>query len=164
MQIDKLPAFLVKAKVATYAGDGAEVEPERPGFKELEYKEGPWTYRDSYTGFFCAPGQEIVRYDGTPAWHMCYSGGMRKCFRDDEQFAKQTFTFLKGALERVSEDMPYRGPELHEDGDWKYTNEVDGDIDEFNGTEIISYKDEEVFRQDYFGGIILHKNPDAQAQ
>ena len=83
MQVDELAEFLVRAKIAAYAGDSAEVEAERPSFKELEYEEGPWYYRDSYTGYFCAPGQEIVRYEGSPVWHMCYSGGMRENFRED---------------------------------------------------------------------------------
>ena len=52
IDINQLKQFLVKAKKATYANESAkEITPERPGFKELEYKEGIWSYRDSYSGF-----------------------------------------------------------------------------------------------------------------
>lgn len=50
--IKELAKFLVKAKKQTYAGEGKEIIPERPDFKELEYSEDNYNYRDSYTGFF----------------------------------------------------------------------------------------------------------------
>jgi len=34
-------------------------------------------------------------------------------------------------------------------------NEVEGDIKSFKGTEKIFYKDEEVFIQDYIGGLVV---------
>ena len=55
IDLEQLAKFLVKAKVQTYASDGKEIEPQRPGFKELEFKEEDWEYRDSYAGFFFAP-------------------------------------------------------------------------------------------------------------
>ena len=97
----ELKQFLVKAKTCTYADEGKEVKPQRPGFKELEFLKGDWKYRDSYSGFFMAPGQEIVSFKGQPVWAMAYSGGMVKDHRKDKDFAKQTFTFLKKALLRV---------------------------------------------------------------
>ena len=42
---DKLAEFLVRAKVNAYAGDNAEVVPQRPGFNELEHKEGNLEYQ-----------------------------------------------------------------------------------------------------------------------
>ena len=50
--LKQLNRFLGKAMLETYAGDGVKVKSQRSGFKELEYKEGDWYYRDSYTGFF----------------------------------------------------------------------------------------------------------------
>ncbi len=152
----QIAKFLVKAKTETYAGDGAEVHPQRPGFKELEYKEGDLEYRDSYYGFFAAPGQEIVRFKGTPIWNMAYNGGMNPKFRDFD-LAKQTYAFLKKALLLVEEVRPFRGPNNLKQGDWEYTDQSQGDIKDFKGTETITYKGEEVFRQDYIGGLILEK-------
>jgi len=50
--LQELNRFLGKAAINTYAGGGQEVDPEEVGFKELEFKEGGWYYKDSYTGFF----------------------------------------------------------------------------------------------------------------
>ena len=159
MEIDlkALAKFLVKAKTQTYAGDGKEIQAQRPDFKELDFLEGDWYYRDSYAGFFYAPGQEIVRYKQQPAWSMAYSGGMLPKYHDDIDFAKQTFGFLKKALLKMEESRPFRGPENFKEGDWEYKDSSEGDITDFKGTEHIYYKGEEVFKQNYIGGLILSK-------
>jgi len=101
MRSPEFAEFLVRAKKETYAGGGEEVSPQRPGFKELEYKEGDWYYRDSYSGFYQAPGQEVVYFQGKPVWAMAYSGGMKKEFHGDEALAKKTFGFLQKCLSQV---------------------------------------------------------------
>ncbi|MBI4144424.1 hypothetical protein HY486_04205 [Candidatus Woesearchaeota archaeon] len=154
---EKLAGFLVKAKSQAYAGDGKEIRPQRPSFKELEYKEEDLEYRDSYTGFYFAPGQEIVRFQGRPIWAMSYSGGMRPEYHGQKDFAKQTFTFLKKALAMVEESKPFRGPKNLGDGEWQYTNASEGGITDFKGTEHIFLKGKEVFRQHYIGGLIIPK-------
>jgi len=164
INLEELAGFLVKAKKATYAGDGAEVESQRPGFKELEYKEGDWEYRDSYVGFFLAPGQEVVRFQGKPVWIMSYSGGMRENHQENEKFAHNVFAFLKKALSNVPKNKPFRGPqnfdegELFKKGDFRYFNFIEGNIENFSGLETITYKGEEVFRQKYIGGLVKGKN------
>ncbi len=159
MKIDlkKLAGFLVKAKINTYAGDGKEIESQRPGFRELEFKERDWEYRDSYDGFYFAPGQEIVRFNGKPVWNMAYNGGMNPKFHGNFDFAKQTFTFLKEALKRIELSRPFRGPKNFKQGDYEYIDNSEGNIKSFKGTEKIMYKGEEVFRQDYIGGWIVQK-------
>ena len=164
INLEELARFLVKAKKGTYAGDGKEITPERPGFKELEYIEGDWNYRDSYIGFFMAPGQEVVRFQGKPIWVMSYSGGMTSDFKDDINFAKETFNFLKRALLQVSEEMPFRGPKIFSDEkDWHYQNYFGGDVTNFHGHEKIytlppvDEINRIVFAQDYIGGLVLPK-------
>jgi hypothetical protein len=153
----KLAKFLVKAKKQTYAGEGRETTPERPSFKELEYSEDNYTYRDSYTGFFSGPGQEIVRFNGTPIWSMSYSGEMKSEYHNDANFAEKVFEFIKKALMLVTEDIPFRGPKTFKEGDFEYINKVEGDITNFRGHEVILFKNKEVFSQDYIGGLIIHK-------
>lgn len=157
INLETLAEFLVRAKVQTYAGDGAEVPPQRPGFYELEYKDGGLEYRDSYAGFFRAPGQEIVRLKSIPIWVMSYNGGMADKYLKDHKFSSETFAVLKKALKLVNKGRPFRGPEYFKDGDFEYIDASEGDISLFNGCEKILYKGEEVFRQHYFGGIILGK-------
>ena len=151
---------MVTAKKATYASQNSiEIKPERPRHKELEFEEDGLYYRDSYVGFFQAPGMEEIRLgkEGETIWTMTYSGGMLPDFQEDVEFAKQTFGFLKKALALTNEDLPYRGPEELSDGDWRYTNKIDGDIKRFLGHEKILHKGIEVFSQDYMGGMVISK-------
>lgn len=155
--LTQLAKFLIKAKTQTYVGEGKEIMAQRPGFIELEFKEGDFEYRDSYSGFYQAPGQEIVRYKRKPIWAMAYSGGMEKKYHGNADFASKTFAFLKQALLKVEELKPFRGSGYLKEGDYEYINKVEGDIANFRGEEQILYKGEKVFAQDYIGGLIIQK-------
>ncbi|OGH02525.1 MAG: hypothetical protein A2798_02710 [Candidatus Levybacteria bacterium RIFCSPHIGHO2_01_FULL_37_17] len=113
-----LSEFIVEANLATWAGEGKEVEqPQRPGYKELEYPpqkepgiipQKGFYLRDSYTKYFRAPGMTTIYYNGEPAWAMSYGGtGMVPGY---ELRAQEVFTFLKHALKAVSPQLPFRGP------------------------------------------------------
>ncbi len=156
VDLEALARFLLKSKTQTYAGDGKAVSPERPGFKELLYEEGDWSYRDSYVGFYSAPGQEIVRFKGAPVWSMSYFDGMLPGHRT-LALAKQTFAFLKEALSLVEVTRPFRGPESLSRSPWRYHDSSTGDIADFVGTEEIFYYRRRVFKQTYGGGLILPK-------
>jgi hypothetical protein len=150
IDLGKLANFLVKAKKATYASsDRMNINAERPLHAELEFSEGDFYYRDSYVGFFQAPGMEEVRLEknGKTIWTMAYSGGMLKKYQGDKKFAESIFAFLKKALNLVREDIPFRGPEKLEEGDLKYVNKIEGDITRFRGHEKILFKGEEVFNE-----------------
>lgn len=160
IDLNKLAKFLVKAKKGTYASlNRMKIEAERPMHDELEFTEGDFYYRDSYVGFFQAPGMEEVRLkkDGKTVWTMAYSGGMLPDFQTDIEFAKKVFTLLKKALELVDEKNPFRGPANLKDGDWEYKNKINGDIKRFNGYEQIFFKNKLVFSQEYIGGIVIDK-------
>jgi len=68
---------------------------------------------------------------------MSYSGGMLPRFHGDLKLAKETFAFLKRALQHVKQEKPFRGPEifreLDEFGDNKFTylDDNNGDITNF---------------------------------
>lgn len=161
--LKKLNIFLGKAALATYAGSGEKVDPETsgfvsrfPGFKELEYKEGPFYYRDSYSGFFASFGQEVVFYENKPVWTQLYGGGMQSEYRADKEFAHQTFDFLKKALshgEKIDSFQP-RGEKNFKDNEWEYSCDWSGDITKFKGDEEIFYKNKLVFTHHFFGGLI----------
>ena len=155
--LQDLARFLVKAKKNTYAGDGKEVSSQRPDFDELEFIEGDFEYRDSYFGLYQAPGQEVVRYKGKPVWLMAYSGGMKKQYHKDLDFAEQTYAFLRKVLSQVEESKPFRGPDSFKEEDYEYINKVEGDITQFKGRESILYKGEEVFIHDYIGELVVSK-------
>ena len=155
--LNQLHKFLREASKATYAGDGAKVEPWRKGFKELEYRDGDWYYRDSYTGFFQSWGQEVVWHKDKPVWNSLYGGGMAEKFHGDRDFAKQTFEFLKKVLRQKESEFQPRGPEKLTEGDWEYKCNMEGDIKNFKGSEKILYKGEVVFTHDFIGGVVISK-------
>ena len=156
---EELRSFLVKAKRNAWAGNVNEVPATRPNFKRHVFKMGNWEYEDEYTGFYCAPGQEIVRYSTIPAWAMSYDGGMSEKYRGYLDFARTTFAFLKEALANVPESMPLRGHDLHKKDNLIYRCSVTGDIIRFRGNEMI--RDAVIglplFEQNFMGGIIVHK-------
>src|SRR5258708_30074381 len=93
---DELYEFVNRAQKNTYAGGATDLpSPERPGFHELEYKEGEFYYRDSYIGFHRSRGMEVVRFKDKPVWSQSYGGGMVK---GKEEIANHTFEFLKKAM------------------------------------------------------------------
>lgn len=156
---EQLNKLLGKAAVVAYAGGGEEVEAQRDGFSEYEYKEGEFYYRDSYTGYFTSAGQEVIWYQGKPVWTQSYGGGMTPQHRDDAEFADQTFNFLMKALargEKIERFQP-RGEKSFKEGDWEYQCDWKGDITEFKGAEKILHKDELVFTHNFFGGLLGQK-------
>ncbi len=152
----ELSHFIVEANTHTWAGDGVEVPPQRPGYKELEYKRGDWYLRDSYTGYFRAPGMTTVYYNEIPVWTQSYGGtGMAE---SHYPMAEPTFQFLRAALKRVTPELPFRGPKEFTRKDFRYRFHLDeGDITDFAWRESISYQGIAVFLQRGFGGLVVHK-------
>ena len=157
INLGELAGFLVRAKVRTCAGNGQEIAIQRPGFKELEYREGDWEYRDSHAGFYAASGQEIVRFQGNPIWCMAYSGKMLPLFYGNIELAQEMFTFLKKALQQVNITAPFRGPAIFAEKNWEYQNNHEGNLTHFLGKEMVLHYNKEIFCQDYLGGLIMSK-------
>ena len=72
--------FLCRAKRATYAGKGSEVQPCRKNSHDLFYSEdlgadfGKLEYYDTYLGGKNFSGEEALWKDGIPFWAMNYCG------------------------------------------------------------------------------------------
>ncbi|MCR4324735.1 MAG: DUF5680 domain-containing protein [Candidatus Curtissbacteria bacterium] len=157
ISLDELNRFLGEASLKTYAGTGVETKATIKGFKELEYRDGDWYYRDNYTGFFKSWGQEVVWYKDQPVWMSLYGGGLEKEFYGDEAFAIKIFNFLKKALSsgEKSKNFQPRGPKNLSDGDWVYHCQWTGDLSDFKGHEEILYKGRVVFTHDFIGGVVI---------
>jgi len=155
--LSELNNFFGKAALNTYAGGGQEIDPEEEGFKELEYRERNWYYKDSYTGFFQSWGRETIWYNKKPIWMQIYGGGMSKKFQNNAQFAHETFDFLKRVLsagEKQKEFQP-RGPKSVVENEWEYSCNWKGDITKFKGHEKIIFKKVTVFTHHFLGGLII---------
>jgi transcriptional regulator with XRE-family HTH domain len=141
-----LVPFLCRAKKATYAGHGHEVDASRPGSHDLRYAEGSLSYYDSYLGSERFAGEEGLWVDHDPVWAMNYRGRVL-----DERFSGD---FLKDALANVAEDYPFRGPLLFQRGDLTYHCSVEGTFDWFSGAETILFRSEKVYECLFHGGTL----------
>jgi hypothetical protein len=170
INLGELARFLVDAKKHCYAGNGEElILPD--GSKQLTFQKGNFHYTDNYSGWYQAPGSEIVRWqkeDGRRIWQMSYSGGMLEGFHGNVQLTKQTFGFLKECLLSVTPDNPFRGKRAEiirkkiEDNTFSYQCDVEtnyGNIKNFHGTEMIwtTKQDNIIFSQRFIGGLIIPK-------
>lgn len=150
--MDKLPEFLVRAKVSTYAANGEDGEIlGEGGSKIFGYSEGVWRYEDRYFGFDPFIGEEIVWQSGQPVWGMNYYG---RIFSGSPIAAPEIYAFLKSALSQVKADLPFRGPEEFMSGIMRYVNEVQGTVETFSGVEAIYRGGIQVYELNYHGGII----------
>jgi len=72
--LGELEKFIVRAKAATYVGNGPRVFPSTASH-DLEYHEGSFAYLDSYFGGTDFIGEEVVYYNQEPVWAMNYTAG-----------------------------------------------------------------------------------------
>jgi len=138
--------FLIRAKKATYAGGGPKSAPSRPNSHDLHYAEDNLKYIDTYLGGEKFAGEEALWDNDVPFWAMNYIGRIvADGFSSD---------FLNEALSIIPEDMPYRGPLKHENGDNVYTCSVQGDFEWFSGFEEIHNNGIKVYECIFHGGAI----------
>lgn len=139
-------AFLIRAKKATYAGKGTETAPSRSGSHDYDYREDKLRYIDTYLGSKKFAGEEALWYGDECIWSMNYCGRVLT-----DEFEGD---FLKEALLRVPENMPFRGPDKYINGNFEYICNVNGDFNWFSGTEAI-YKDKKkIYECMFHGGAI----------
>ena len=71
----------------------------------------------------------------------------------------ETFSFLVKAMsQKPTVEFSARGAEHFDDGDWCYTYEQSGTIEDFDGFEVIQFKDEIIFTHKIMGGLIINKS------
>ena len=146
--------FLVKAKKSTYANSNApKVLSSRLKSKDYEFTDGKFTYHDTYFGGVKFIGEEVVYYNDNILWGMNYYG----VTLDDSLTEELMDKVLRVALMKVGKDkdiIPVRGPKEFVNEDYLYTFNVDGDMENFVGTERI-YKDKKlIYELKCHGGIL----------
>lgn len=143
---ETLIKFLCEAKRETYAGDGEKMRSTRPDSKDFVYKKDELKYIDTYLGSNQFIGEEALWEENKPIWGMNYTGRVV-----DYPFE---VSFLKEALKKVSEELPYRGPKFYIRGAYTYKCRVEGDFEWFVGCEKILYEGHKVYEAMFQGGII----------
>ena len=143
---DALIDFLIRAKRATYAAKSGQVAGCRPNSHDAAYKEGDYSYLDTYLGGEMFSGQEAVWVKDTPLWTMNYVGRVL-----DAGFSGD---FLKEVLLNVPKEYPYRGPLCYRQGDYSYHAIIQGEFSWYSGTEEIFLKNRKVYECLFHGGTI----------
>jgi hypothetical protein len=151
ISLDELSAFIIRAKAATYVGDGEHTLPCRPGSHDLRFSEGDWTYHDSYFGGTDFIGEEVVYRDQEPVWAMNYYG---RILRDDLLTAAQAGQMIKTSLARMYGEGRFLGGFEHVENGLKYIDTNEGNTDHFQGREFIRRGSEVAYELFYHGGMI----------
>lgn len=149
----ELENFLIEAKKQTYANANVKrVTSSRLNSVDYEYKNDNMLYHDTYFGTTNFIGEEVVYQDNKVLWAMNYHG----ITIDDSLSESAMDNALRPALMLVGEDdiIPVRGPKEFINGEYKYTFEVEGDLDNFQGIETIYKNNTKIYELRCSGGLI----------
>jgi len=145
-----LKQFILEAGRNTYASENPNIKvKEVDNSTTINYQNGDWKYNDNYFGGEPYGGREVVFYQNKPVWMMVYYGWVV----EGNDF-NEIYKILSLALRNSTLDMPYRGPKELIDGEFKYVNELDGDVNSFSGEEKIFKGDTLVYTAKYIGGMV----------
>lgn len=147
-----LEEFIVAAKAATYVGTGEKVTPSRPGASDLIFREGEFSYRDSYFGGTDFIGQEVVWQGDTPIWAMNYYG--RILVPELIDGARGAAVICAALSVMYGEGRFLGGFDFTHEG-YDYEDRSTGAVGQFTGIERILRDEREVYRLDYHGGMIV---------
>lgn len=111
---------------------------------------------DNYVGGEPYAGMTKIFFQNKIVWSMVYYG---KVIYEVEVSGRvvefeEVYEFLKKSLLIMPNDYPFRGPKEFVEGNWKYTNEWIGEVEEFSGEEKIYLNKKQVFGTRYLGGLV----------
>jgi hypothetical protein len=150
MDLNALKQFILDASKATYASGNDELkEKQADGSTTIRYEEGAYSFHDNYFGGEPYGGREVVFLNNKPIWMMVYYGLVHNGVP-----AQTIYPFLMESLSQATIDMPYRGPSHYENGECRYENQLEGDVQHFSGTEKIYLNDLCVYEAAYIGGLV----------
>ena len=146
--------FLIEAKKQTYANENTpKIASSRLNSNDYEYRKDNMIYHDTFFGGTNFIGEEVVYIDNKTYWAMNYYGTTLDGNLSEEAIDKA----LRPALMKVGEDknvIPVRGPKEFINGEYRYTFEINGDINCFNGIETIYKNNVKIYELRCTGGLI----------
>jgi hypothetical protein len=149
--MQELVQFIVRAKSATYVGDGKKTESCRSGSHDLKFQEGSFSYLDSYFGGTDFIGQEVVYYQDEPVWAMNYYG---RIIQPEKISAAETGQIIKVSLSKMYQEGRFLGGFEYAVERSKYTDTSQGDGKSFTGKEWITRDNEKMYELVYHGGLV----------
>jgi len=150
--LQKLNAFIVKAKSSTYVGSGDPAPSCRPGSHDLKFNDGDWSYLDSYFGGRDFIGEEVVYFAGKPIWAMNYYGHI---LLPDLILPDQAGQVIKASLSKLYTEGRFLGGFQYPLEEFTYLDTNEGEVSSFRGREFISRSGVTVYELFYHGGLIL---------
>jgi len=153
MEIQNLKEFIVEANGKGYASGEKTTINETDGSKTIIYEKGEWKMMDNYVGGEPYAGMTKIFFQNEIVWSMVYYGTVEKEINDFGEI----YEFLKKSLLKMPNDYPFRGPKEFVDGEWRYTNEWMGKVEQFSGEEKIYLNEKQVFGTRYLGGLVDEK-------
>ena len=144
--ITEIINFRLEANVNTYAAFMNETDSTRLDSHDYRYEKGAFVYHDTWVGGEQFAGEEAIWKNGKAIYAMNYMG---RVLSD-----KFSGNFLKEALRNADSDMPYRGPEYYQSGEYLYRCKVSGDFTWFQGYEEIYCTDKQVYECYFHGGLM----------
>ncbi|HOF79306.1 MAG TPA: DUF5680 domain-containing protein [Candidatus Dojkabacteria bacterium] len=146
-----LKNFIFEASTNTYASEDKNIRVKQlDNSTTIVYEKDDWKYHDNYFGGEPFGGREVVFYKDKPVWMMVYYGAVVV----NEIVPDELYTVLTKALRSSSVDMPYRGPKELVDGEFRYVNELQGEVDNFSGEEKIYKGNTILYVAKYIGGLL----------
>ena len=149
--MEALHDFIVKAKAATYVGDGKSVESYRPKSHDLAFSDGEFSYLDSYYGGWDFIGEEVVYFKGEAVWAMNYYG---KVTQPEKITAAEAGQTIKASLSQMYMEGRFLGGFGYAHGDFHYTDTSEGEFTSFTGKEWITRDGVVVYDLVYHGGLV----------
>jgi len=151
MNIKDLKEFIVEANSKGYrTGEEKVREKQIDGSTTIRYKRDGWKMVDNYVGGEPYCGMTKIFYEDKIVWSMVYYGVVDKKVNG----FKNVYEFLMKSLLKMSPDYPYRGPKEFVEGEWRYINKWNGEVEQFSGEENIFLKNEMIFWTKYIGGVV----------
>ena len=152
MNLIKLTSFLFNAGQAGYGtGDYSNWIKEKNGSTSILYEEKDWEMNDNFFGGEPFGGRLVVFYKKKPVWIMVYYGYV---LNNNKLPIEKVYKFLQNSLIKTPKSFPIRGPKKFIENDFIYKNSWLGKINQFAGEEKILANKSEIYKANYFGGLV----------
>jgi hypothetical protein len=149
-----LKQFLLESNKAGYASGNIKNRiKEENGSTTIIFKKGNWKSDDNYFGGEPYGGRTVVFYKNKPVWLMIYYGWVKKGIKTEP-----VYQVLMNSLIKMPKENPYRGPKKHEENNFIYINNWEGEVTDFSGVEKITKNGNLVYKANYLGGLIDQRN------
>lgn len=150
MNKEELRQFIIEANKAGYAGgEQKQWIKEKDGSTTIVFEKGDWSSHDNFFGGEPYGGRTVVSFKEKPVWIMVYYG-----FVEERAATEAVYKLLRGALMKMPENFPFRGPKEYKEGEYIYLNFWEGELKRFYGEEKIEKGGNLAYKANYMGGLV----------